>query len=882
MNKKCINSYLNLDCSNYFKESTNEEKDIIEFKNQVLDDYNKNENIKSGFLKEIISKYIEKYFPEEKDTDNFSLSLYLSKYFYKEKKLKKNSIEKNVNFFFNRRINITYSNTFQLNIEGMENIGNILSYAYVHLDSYKIKNKKELLDKINKSNQQLVNALTDFYNYCVNNNLPPNEENKSKFWRQNKKNYMLPAELLFIINLFNKVTIFDFDINFQDENFTETQFKYLILILMNLDIFLINFKSIKFNFIHEKFQIYYYSLYHKKVLDIMNPDSLKINYVKDFYTLYTRKWIFDKTFILDEYRNIEVDKKKKLQKKKADRLFEDFTIVQDQSPTIYNRFFLQKKDTLTDTTDIDSLELNNNYKSYNFHRNNTLQNNFDISSNNFSKNYKKRISVHDMNIDNYLKKKEKNNYIEAIEKYHYSFEILFILFHYISNYPLENIDLVMNDSYTSELLYYFKNYLKIDIKKENYNFHLLDLYTSTLNQLRSLNIEIDSFDLYSFDKILNLILINNKTKEIKLSFFTCDINYFPYTLLKTFYRFIQKTTTVENSENNEDIILEYFYPYFKNNLLFLLYLIKKKSFNKIGLNFDIPLLVQKKENYMMVILKFLLNILIYLNESICKVNVLTLLSPNTVLDGRLLYNIDKIFEDMEVNNKNMYLYELNIQFSIYKIPHITNIISRNLMDLNIGDLDVYTLESLVNYFHSYNFASLSLLRKLKIKLLNNIEILTPKLKIIFRSLFNIKLRNLKKLGLITNIIIKKEKECSYILKILNDNWISSYTLIFNKSSQEFFKVNANHNKISYLVPHNLENEMIGPDKLNNKNISTNPDDTVYWYLKYLFNNKYYYASRNFKAHKYYIYNILKYLYFSRKVNILFDIKSEEEEEENKK
>ena len=53
-------------------------------------DYNKNENIKSGFLKEIISKYIEKYFPEEKDTDNFSLSLYLSKYFYKEKKLKKN------------------------------------------------------------------------------------------------------------------------------------------------------------------------------------------------------------------------------------------------------------------------------------------------------------------------------------------------------------------------------------------------------------------------------------------------------------------------------------------------------------------------------------------------------------------------------------------------------------------------------------------------------------------------------------------------------------------------------------------------------------------------------------------------------------------------
>jgi hypothetical protein len=243
----------------------------------------------------------------------------------------------------------------------------------------------------------------------------------------------------------------------------------------------------------------------------------------------------------------------------------------------------------------------------------------------------------------------------------------------------------------------------------------------------------------------------------------------------------------------------------------------------------------------------------------------------------LLFNIDKIFEEMDCNINNMYLYELNIQFSIYKIPHITNIISRNLLILNIGNLDIDTFESLVGYFHSYKFANTSLLRKINVKLLNVIEYLNPKIKIILRSLFSVKLRNLKKLSLLTNIIIKNEKECSYIIKILKDNWISSYTLIFNESSQEFFKTHINNSRITYLVPHNLENEMIGPEKNNNKNISTNPDDLVYWHLKYLFNNRYYYASRNFKAHKYYIYNILKYLYFIRKVKILFDIQSTDEE-----
>ena len=869
MDNKTKLIYLNIDCSNYFNESAGEEKDIIAYKETILNESNKEENF--DILKVFTNKYKEKYFPDEKDNDNFLLSLHISKNFYKQKNLKKNTIEKNINFYFDKRISITYSNSFSLDYDGSKNIGNILSYIFVRLEHIKIKTKKEVFENIKISNQQNVNVLTDFYNYCVNNNLPPNEESKSLYWYKNKKKYLVPAELLFLNNLFNKITTFDFDINFQDELFTEELYRYLVLILMNLDLFLTNLQYIKFNFIHEKFQNLYYNLYHKEILNIIYPDTLKINKNKTKDTLYTRKWNFDKNFMLEECRNIELIKKNKMKKKIEDKQYGDFTIIQERSQTTFNNFYLKKNDSIIDSFEYEDILTNSAQLST------PLFEDFQNDISNKSLNYMKRRSLNDIKFDREINKTI-HLYYSAIEKNHYSFEILFILFNYISNYEINKIDIIMNDSYTSELVYYFKNYFRIDIRKEDDNFHLLDLFTKALSQIRTLNIEFDSLDLNSFDKILKIILNNTNMKELKISFFTCDINYFPYTLLRIHKRFTKKNKIkVENSENNENILLDFFYPYFKNNLLFMLYLIKKKSFNKIGFNFDIPLIVQKKDNYMITMMKFLLNMFIYLNDPNCKLNEVTLLSPKTILDGRLLNNIDLIFKEMDFNINNMYLYELNVQFTIFNIPNIKNIISRNLLTLSIGDLDIPTFESIVNYLNSYSFASFSLMRKLSIKLMKLIDNFSPKLKIILRSLFNIKLKNLKKLCLYTNIIIKNESECTYLLKILNGNWISSYTLIFNKLSQEFFKGYTNNNQITYLVPHNLENELIGPEKNNNKNISTNMDDTVYWFLKYIFNKRYYYIPRNFKAHKYYIYNILKYLYFEKKIKICYNLQNSEEE-----
>lgn len=652
---KTKNIYLNIDSSNYFKEASENVKFIIDFKSQYLKNIN---NYDSNSFSNLKAKYIEKYFPDEKDQDNYLLSHHLSRHFVKIKNLKKINIEKYINYFFNRRISITYSNTFKLDIESMINLGNILSYIFIRLEKYKVKNKKDIKDNI-KANGLEVNVLTDFYNYCVDNNLPPNEENKSLFWYKNKKKYNLPPELIFLINLFCKITIFDFDINFQDESFSETQFKYFTLVIMNLDLFLNNLKYIKFNFIHERFQNVYNVLYLQKILEFMNPDALKINKVQDYDSLYTRKWIFEKNFNLNEYRNIELVQKKKIKKKNEDKEYGDFTIIQDKVSVNFNDYFLQKNDTimnpndLEDFTDFDLNEIDFN-KTYieKVNRSNSIRNS--------KLNLNKRNSdsfMHSISDDNH---KNYSSFKNAIKKYHYSFEIIFILFNYLSNLSFENIDLIMNDSYTEELTHYFKKCLKIDIKNEFNNFHFLDLYMNTLTQMRSLNIEIDSFDLNTFDKILYLLLANTKLKELKISLFTCDINYFPYTLLRTYLFITHQMFKIENSENNEIYLLDKFYQDFKLNLLFLFYLIKKKTLNKLGLNFDIPMVIQKKDDYMITIMKFILNIFIYLNEESCKINILTLLSPSTYLNGEKLNNLDKIFEEMEIFEKNMYLYELNI------------------------------------------------------------------------------------------------------------------------------------------------------------------------------------------------------------------------------
>ena len=865
MEKRSKIAYLELDSSYFFIESTNLERKIIKALNKKNEELNNNIDSKNSKLDSITYKYFDSHLPERKeiDNDNFLLSLSLSKYFCKKRNIKKDTIEIYINFLFYRRNKINRTNSFTMRTDIMENLGNILSYSFSKLETYKIKNKKQLLEKV-KQNE--VNILTEFYQFCNDNNLNPVDANKTKFWYRKNKKFELPPELIFLINLFSTITFFDFDINFLTKSFNDDNLKYFMLVLMNLDLFLLNIEHIKFNLIHENYQESFNSLDEERVKNAIYPDPLKINYSNDNDNLYSKKWDFKHNFMLEEYRKIENIKKKekkleKIEKSKI-REFCDFTILSTEDESFVNPSNPQSVRTGIPNNLSNSLTFSTIYRS---NRNNTFY-------------YSKQQTFSLKSFTNNQDKKANNEIIKGqindlFIKNRYCFEIMFILFYALKIYKEGmSIDLIMNYSYNSEIIRIFEEIYRIDIKQEDNDFHIIDLFSNSLKTANSLNVEIDSFDLIIVERLLNAIFSNKTIQKLKLSFFTTDINYFPHKLLRIYIYSLNKLYNSKNNKLYDNIILSEFYPFFKNNLLYLFYLIRRRPINSLGLNFDIPILVQQRTKYMMTILKFLLNILIFLNDPDCNIKDLTLLSPNTILDGRTMNNIDKIFEEMFINKKKKTLIELNLQFTIYEIPHITNVVISNLVILRIGNLDLITFEALTNHLNSFSFAGKSSLRQLNIKLMNSIEYLSPRIKIILREFFTIKLRFLRSLCLCTNIIIKDQKECTFLAKILSDNWIPSYTLLFNEQSQELLNQYLKEDKITFLVPHNLERDLIGINK--NNNISTIPDDMVYWYLKYLFNNRYYYSTRNFRSHKYYIYNILKYLYYEKNIKISYEIKEE--------
>jgi hypothetical protein len=216
MNKRNNMVFLDLDSAYYFIESTNLEKKIIENKNENINNLKESINIINCQLDSITSKFLEKLFPEHIEKDNFSFSISLSKYFYKKKDIKKD-IERNIDLLYDNRNKITISSTLTLKIELIECIGNILSYIFSRIDKSKIKNKIELRDEIVKVKENKVNVITDFYHYCSVNNLEVENTNKIKYWNQIMKNSTIPPELIFLINLFNSITIFNFDINFENQ-----------------------------------------------------------------------------------------------------------------------------------------------------------------------------------------------------------------------------------------------------------------------------------------------------------------------------------------------------------------------------------------------------------------------------------------------------------------------------------------------------------------------------------------------------------------------------------------------------------------------------------------------------------------------------------------
>ena len=890
--------YLNIDSKNVLKGASEDDIEYIKerIKSFQGDKSNKDEISKEKLTHIITKLFLDKLFPKC-ETNVRKISLSISRDINAIKKLTSEIIEKNIDYFYSNRHEIKYLKSLKLTKERFRNIGYILCYIYPKLTKFKIKDSskiKEYLRKVVKDNNNIniknkvtIDVLTDFFYYCGENGIDPSQIRKTTVWKNLINKYEVPPELIFLVNLFGRIKYLVIDIDFEGEKLDNEDIKLFTITILNTGFIFPFLDHVSLNFIHNKLQFSLYERYYSKIFNLLKDgkETIKKNTIKNHNFIYNKKWDFEHDFNLEEYCKNQIVNQNNFRV-----IYDEYSILyyleendnnnqQEEKKSIFSIFYKNKDNKSKENL---IFSQNSNYNLDGFNSEDEIDN--DLISCRTQKPSRSFTVLSKKKNNNDKENKNKKEYIDLLEKNSGIFDIILMTICCLSHLDtIKKLDLISNDFYNTDFVNYLKNNYKLDAASIDDEYHILDmLYKAKKFEL--LNIEINSLDIMTFDKIIGIIYKNKSLKSLKISFFSSDVSYFIITIFKV-YEQIKTNDDIINyvlNENRnlsiesfEEKMLDELSIYFINDLFLLFEIIKSKNYlEELGLNFDIPNILLNNKNYKIPIFKFLLNIIFLIdnNEFLNKNNIkkLTLLSPNTIIDNRAEYNIDEIFKEMRISKNCKQLKELNVQFQFYNIKYLKNIISSNLVILSIGDLDLLTLEELVNYLNSYIFCKRSALTHLSIKILKKINSFNTELKIILRNLFSIKIKSLRELKLFSDIIIENKAKYIYLMEILSNNWIPFYTITLNEiSNKTITKFNKLKENIPFLVPRSLEKIIFKENELKEKKKDCNfyVNEDMFYALKYLFTYRYTNCTLGFFEIKNIIFTILKYIYLASDIKI---------------
>ena len=139
--------------------------------------------------------------------------------------------------------------------------------------------------------------------------------------------------------------------------------------------------------------------------------------------------------------------------------------------------------------------------------------------------------------------------------------------------------------------------------------------------------------------------MNNSITTLNLSFFSSDATYLQQSLYKL-YNFSYPDEELNMHGDVEKSILEKFLISFMQNLRNFFDMLRLKNLQNLGINMDIPNIIENNPKYMLIISKFILNIIKYIyrrditNNPIEK---LIIICPKLNLNNEYYPFIDKIF-----------------------------------------------------------------------------------------------------------------------------------------------------------------------------------------------------------------------------------------------
>ena len=851
-------------------------KTTTKIKNNMSDNNISLDNINSITL---IRNFIEKTVIQKNASGFFDLCKKISFQYFKKHNNKneaKNKIEDCVNYLLQNKLSFEYFSLFELNKEMLHSLGYILMNSYYNFHDFKINDSQALKNNIKKVSKE-QSVLIDFYQFCAEKKITPDEYKKTHFWEKHAQNYYLPGVFIFLLNSLTQIKIMninlDNNIDEEDNDISNEDIEFLFMIIFNIKYIFKNVSNIKFNLIFTKFQYYIFSKFFVEYKDELSKidGDVKKNYLKLDY-IYEKKWDFQTKFLLNERRK-----------------------------------FLNNKH-------LEKINKNNEKKN-----NNNIGNNNSIRINEGKQNSFNNPDVIDKNI----------NILNSCSNYLHFILLLIYSMNQFNN--LLELNLIINDSYYPELYQFLKRDIvfkeKEKEKENNYSnnmifkdFNIADIIFDKFSTLTILKLEINSLDYVFFKKILEKIYHNSLLIKLKISLFSSDVTY----LQQSLYRLYNPLKNQELSfkfkghlwrDNSIQKILDKLLDNFCINLQMLFNLIRyHKKLQVIGFNFDIPSIIENNQKYMMIIIKFILNILLYIVQKDNIIQKCTILAPKIKFNNNIFPLINKILRDFDFNESNdininqnneqknninrndsLILKELSFQVQMYQLINIKYIISESLKILNIGDCDIITFKELVKHLISYKFCIKSNLSKLSISLIKSFRVFNDEIYNLLYQIFNIKIKQLSELNIYSNIIIKTEKEYYYLLKIFHNNWIYLCTLTLNESSKNIYESKQciiEKKKIKYLVSECLENDLLTPENriLKKKIIEKGKDkdkiieknDEAFWFLKYIFKIRYSCdnVGNNTKKNKsevgdslskFLSNNILSYLHFTENIELKHNI-----------
>ena len=705
--------------------------------------------------------FFNKIFPIKANSD-----LYFQNNFLVDKFLSQNQIKeiKNISESMNYMLNFDYKQEFFLSKEMIEHIGNILLFGFAKIKNkfklYLIKSYADFKEKIESIKFNQIDLLNEYYNQEFfmqkkgkNKNLnikkylyfkEPFVDNEGKVLGKESK--LLPNELILLLNKLQYIKTISFQVEniFNDINnnisMNSEMIKYLI-ILINIQWLLPNILVVNFNLTNGNLS--------NALIDIMSlkfpleNKSLNFFEKKNYYNIYT--------IPVYNYDNFDLMTKQ---------------INKNNKEII---FFKEKNINLElDDSDDDDFQINENSN--------------------------KKIS-----------RKEKINeiYNDYINKYNKIFDLIIITTYFIRILDkLHALNMKCPDTFCAEFREGYKN-----IKNSN-DINFLNLLID-VKQLNILNIEFNSLDFSNFEKILGIINSNINLSSLKLIFFSCDKFY----SLGGLYKIINDLNDPElnldlldnniNLENN--ILNQFFLEKFQKNLEILSTLVKnrRKTLNELCLVLNIPSLLLNNDNYILSLIKFIINIFIFLCFEKNQIKIFKLISPLIKLDNRKTIFLNDFFGKIGKNHLDN-THTLFLQLNLCRMNNIVNLIKPNLKNLSIGNLDIVTFSSFVDKYTNDEFISESKLVNLKVILNEGIIEYNDELKNNFVKLFRVNPKNLMNFEIITNIKINYE-QLHELINVIKKNYINKYIITFNLESKNAVD-EIIEKDLPYVVNLNKENE----------------------------------------------------------------------------